>query len=483
VKFDISAIEGASRVGRAETAANCKGRKATGCVTKDQLLGAMLSDGSAGRRVRIQAPGGDAHQAGGEASSPPSKRKGRKATGGLTKEQLLAVLQPEEDDDGSEGDSRQGTRGKRVTISAPEKADTSDESDGSPVARKATGCVTKQQLLAIEMQDDGDDERSSEDKEDQPAKKNVTVHAPSALHFASSLFDGTCGMRVTIAAPENADNSGKIQPAPEREGRTATGVPTKQQLLAALQQEERDGDEGDDEPGNSSAKQGGGMRSGGVAGPKRGVGGSERRVRLVPPEDTDKSDESDGPPVARKATGCATKQQLLAIAMQDDSDDEQSSEDKEDQPAKKNATMHAPGPKHTDDRNVTWESSANRNGTGSVPRKYLGAGQPKVRFDTKEEVSEFPVLLTAPRRRGRKATGAATKEQLLEAMSASGQGGGVAFADAEGDEEAFRAVRKRCAGRKGTAFVPAAQSEPLLVEEGADKTAALPAGWLCCTRP
>jgi len=459
VKFDISASSGVSHVGRAdlpETKAKRKGRKATGCVTKDQLLGAMLSDGSAERRVRIQAPSGGAHQADGEASSPPSKRKGRKATGVLTKEQLLAALQLEEDDDVSEGDSRQGTRGKRVTISAPETADKSDDSDGSPVARKATGCITKQQLLAIETQDDSDDEQSSEDKEDQLVKNNVTIHAPSApyapyMHFASSLFEGTCGKGVTIAAPENAV-------------------------------------EGDDEPGNSSAKQGGGMRSGGADGPKRGVGGSERRVRITPPEDTDESDESDGSPVARKATGCATKQQLLAIATKDDSDDEQSSEDREDQLAKKNVTIHAPGPKNTDGRNVTWESSANWNGTGSVPRKYLGAGQPKVRFDTKEEVSEFPVLLTAPRRRGRKATGAATKEQLLEAVSASGRGGGVAFADAEGEEaaeleEASEAVRKRCAGRKGTAFVPAAQLEPSLVEEGVDRTAVLPAGWLCCTRP
>jgi len=396
VKFDISASSGVSHVGRAdlpETVAKRKGRKATGCVTKDQLLGAMLSDGSAERRVRIQAPSGGAHQADGEATSPPSKRKGRKATGVLTKDQLLAVLQLEEDDDVSEGDSRQGTRGKGVTISAPEKADTSDDSDGSPVARKATGCVTKQQLLAIETQDDSDDEQSSEDKEDQLAKNNTTIHAPSApyapyMQFASSLFEGTCGKGVTIAAPENAV-------------------------------------EGHDEPGNSSAKQGGG--------PKRAVGGSERKVIIMPPVDTDKSDDSDGSPVARKATGCVTKQQLLAIAMQDDSDDEQSSEDKEDQVAVVQPKVPAEG----------WQ-----------PKPKVG--QPKVRFDTKKEVSEFPALLTAPRRRGRKATGVATKEQLLEAMSASGRGGGVAFVDSEGDGAA-EVVRKRCAGRKGTAFVPAAQ--------------------------
>jgi len=306
---------------------------------------------------------------------------------------LLAVLQLEEDDDVSEGDSRQGTRGKRVTISAPEKADESDDFDGSPLARKATGCVIKQQLLAIETQDDSDDVQSSEDKEDQLATNNVTIHAPSApyapcMHFASSLFEGTCGKGVTIAAPENAV-------------------------------------EGDDEPGNSSAKQGGG--------PKRAVGGSERKVRIMPPVDKDKSDDSDSSPVARKATGCVTKQQLLAIAMQDDSDDDQSSEDKEDQVAVVQPKVPAEG----------WQ-----------PKPKVG--QPKVRFDTTKEVSEFPVLLAAPRRRGRKATGVATKEQLLEAMSASGRGGGVAFADSEGDE-AVEAVRKRCAGRKGTAFVPAAQ--------------------------
>jgi hypothetical protein len=340
------------------------------------------------------------------------------------------------------------------------------------------------------------------------------------VQFASSLFNGTFGKRVRIAASENSDKSGKVQPAPKRRGRKATGAVTKEQLLAASQQEESDGGEGDHEPGSSSARQRGAMRSGGADGSKRDVGGSKCKVRITPPEDGDKSDESDGSPVARKATGCVTKQQLLAVAMQDDSDDAESSDDKEDLPSTsagqrsagkvgkrvriaasensgKSGKVH-PAPKRrgrkatgavTKEQLLAASKQEESEGIGFVSRQDMEVGQPKVRFDTKEEVSEFPVLLTTLRRRGRKATGVATKEQLLEVMSAAGQGNSVASADSEGDEaaeeekEAPQAARKRCAGRKGTAFAPAAQSEPLLVEEGVDKIAMLPAGWLCCRRP
>merc|ERR1719327_2622016 len=101
------------------------------------------------------------------------------------------------------------------------------------------------------MQDDSDDAGSSDDKEDAPS----TSAGRRSAHFASSLFNGTFGKRVRIAASENSDKSGKVQPAPKRRGRKATGAVTKEQLFAVSQQEESDGDEGDDGPSNLSARQ------------------------------------------------------------------------------------------------------------------------------------------------------------------------------------------------------------------------------------
>ncbi|CAK0896042.1 unnamed protein product [Prorocentrum cordatum] len=562
-------------------------RKATGCVTKQQLLAAAMQDdgddaesiegkegmpsasaevrsvhfaaglfkGKFGKRLTVAAPGNLDNSG---TVQPVPKRKGRKATGIPTKQQLLAALQQDSDGDDGSGtadESKRDVGGSKckVRIMPPEDGDKCDESEGRLVPRKATGCVTKQQLLAVAMQDDNHHAESSEYNDQPPSSVERRI-----LHFPPSIFNGMFGRRVTIAAPENADKAVTAQPvpkkrnrkatgtatkeklvmvlqqqrsdevskkcvvqkfvrfassqvaktpstrsspvhadesttpAPKRKGRKATGVPTKDQLFAALQQGESEGGEGDDEQGDVSARHRGAMRPGGADGTKRGVGSSKGKVKIAPHEDvkkadkSDESDESDGRPVTRKATGCVTKKQLMEIAMQGDGDDE-SSEDEDDQLAKKNATIHASSMQNTDVGNETWKRAADQQITEFASGKDTEAGLPRVRFDSKEEVTELPALLAAPRRRGRKATGAATKEQLLAVMSASGQGGGVAFADSEGDEAAEEEtpgeVRRRCAGRKGTAFVPAAQSGLVSVEEGADKTATLPSGRLCCGKP
>jgi len=539
----------------AESIEGKEGMPSASAEVRSVHFAAGLFKGKFGKRLTVAAPGNLDNSG---TVQPVPKRKGRKATGIPTKQQLLAALQQDSDGDDGSGtadESKRDVGGSKckVRIMPPEDGDKCDESEGRLVPRKATGCVTKQQLLAVAMQDDNHHAESSEYNDQPPSSVERRI-----LHFPPSIFNGMFGRRVTIAAPENADKAVTAQPvpkkrnrkatgtatkeklvmvlqqqrsdevskkcvvqkfvrfassqvaktpstrsspvhadesttpAPKRKGRKATGVPTKDQLFAALQQGESEGGEGDDEQGDVSARHRGAMRPGGADGTKRGVGSSKGKVKIAPHEDvkkadkSDESDESDGRPVTRKATGCVTKKQLMEIAMQGDGDDE-SSEDEDDQLAKKNATIHASSMQNTDVGNETWKRAADQQITEFASGKDTEAGLPRVRFDSKEEVTELPALLAAPRRRGRKATGAATKEQLLAVMSASGQGGGVAFADSEGDEAAEEEtpgeVRRRCAGRKGTAFVPAAQSGLVSVEEGADKTATLPSGRLCCGKP
>jgi hypothetical protein len=170
-----------------------------------------------------------------------------------------------------------------------------------------------------------------------------------------------------------------------------------------------------------------------------------KRVTIAVPEGADESGELQPAPKrkGRKATGAPTKEQLLAKLQQEEDDDED--EDSEDE--------------HLDT-----------------------ACQRKVRFDAREETHELPTIMAAPKRRGRKATGVVTKEQLLDALSASE----ASAADSEGDaEEAAPAPRTRCAGRKGTAFVPAARAELFedlaeVLEEGAEKAVGPSAGWTWC---
>ncbi|CAK0896038.1 unnamed protein product [Prorocentrum cordatum] len=523
----------------------------------------MLSDGSADGRARIRAPHGGARPADGEADRPRSQRKGRKATGVPTKEQLLAALQMEEDD-ASEGDKKQGicslkiggamrldgADGSKQRVAGSEDGDKHDESGGRLVSRKATGCVTKQQLLAVAMQDDNHHAESSEYNDQPPSSVERRI-----LHFPPSIFNGMFGRRVTIAAPENADKAVTAQPvpkkrnrkatgtatkeklvmvlqqqrsdevskkcvvqkfvrfassqvaktpstrsspvhadesttpAPKRKGRKATGVPTKDQLFAALQQGESEGGEGDDEQGDVSARHRGAMRPGGADGTKRGVGSSKGKVKIAPHEDvkkadkSDESDESDGRPVTRKATGCVTKKQLMEIAMQGDGDDE-SSEDEDDQLAKKNATIHASSMQNTDVGNETWKRAADQQITEFASGKDTEAGLPRVRFDRGGNRAPGPpggAEAAGPEGHGRCHQGAAARSDVGIWPGRWGCFRGLGGRRGCRGGETPGEVRRRCAGRKGTAFVPAAQSG--LVSEGADKTATLPSGRLCCGKP
>merc|ERR1719356_1441952 len=91
---------------------------------------------------------------------------GRKATGAPTKEQLLAKLQQEDDDcEGDGSDQAADAHGKRVTIAVPESASESSAAQPAPQrkGRKATGAPTKQQLLAKLQQEDDDSEGDGSD--------------------------------------------------------------------------------------------------------------------------------------------------------------------------------------------------------------------------------------------------------------------------------------------------------------------------------
>ncbi|CAK0860466.1 unnamed protein product [Prorocentrum cordatum] len=406
-----------------------------------------------------RAPDGDANQPAEVVG--PSKRRGRKATGVPTKQQLLAKLQQEDDDDsegddllaklqqeddddsgGDDGSNRAAdTHSKRVTIVGPEAA---GESGGSQLVpqrkgRKATGVPTKQQLLAKLQQEEDDDS----DGDDAPGDHAADTH----------------GKRVTIVVPEAAGESGGPQLAPQRKGRKATGVPTKEQLLAKLQQEDDDDSEGDD-------------------GSNRAADTHGKRVTIVVSEAASESSVPQLAPkrVDRKATGAPTKQQLLAKLQQEADDDSEGDDAQGDCPGKapvapgKRVKMAAP--------QSAREPGYARPLLDSAGEHSDPARQQNVRFHAEQEARELPTILAAPKRRGRKATGVVTKEQLLDALAASAA---AAAADSEEDgaEEATGAARVRCAGRQCTAFVPAAQAEVL--DEGVERAIGPSAGWpFCC---
>ncbi|CAK0860467.1 unnamed protein product [Prorocentrum cordatum] len=392
-----------------------------------------------------RAPDGDANQPAEVVG--PSKRRGRKATGVPTKQQLLAKLQQEDDDD-SEGDDAQGyssdhaadSHGKRVTIVVPERAGESSVPLLAPKrkGRKATGVPTKQQLLAKLQQEDDDDSGGDD---------------------GSNRAADTHSKRVTIVGPEAAGESGGSQLVPQRKGRKATGVPTKQQLLAKLQQEDDDDSEGDD-------------------GSNRAADTHGKRVTIVVSEAASESSVPQLAPkrVDRKATGAPTKQQLLAKLQQEADDDSEGDDAQGDCPGKapvapgKRVKMAAP--------QSAREPGYARPLLDSAGEHSDPARQQNVRFHAEQEARELPTILAAPKRRGRKATGVVTKEQLLDALAASAA---AAAADSEEDgaEEATGAARVRCAGRQCTAFVPAAQAEVL--DEGVERAIGPSAGWpFCC---
>jgi len=305
--------------------------------------------------------------------------------------------------------------------------------------RKATGVPTKQQLLAKLQQEDDDDSGGDD---------------------GSNRAADTHSKRVTIVVPEAAGESGGSQLAPQRKGRKATGVPTKQQLLAKLQQEADDDSEGDNAQGDHAAD----TRS--------------KRVTIVVSE---AASESSLPQLApqrnsRKATGVPTKQQLLAKLQQEADDDSEGDDAQGDCPGKapvapgKRVKMAAP--------QSAREPGYARPLLDSAGEHSDPARQQNVRFHAEQEARELPTILAAPKRRGRKATGVVTKEQLLDALAASAA---AAAADSEEDgaEEATGAARVRCAGRQCTAFVPAAQAEVL--DEGVERAIGPSAGWpFCC---
>ncbi|CAK0860464.1 unnamed protein product [Prorocentrum cordatum] len=306
------------------------------------------------------------------------------------------------------------------------------------VGRKATGVPTKQQLLASLLQEDDDS-----DGDDAPGDHAADTH----------------GKRVTIVVPEAAGESGGPQLAPQRKGRKATGVPTKEQLLAKLQQEDDDDSEGDD-------------------GSNRAADTHGKRVTIVVSEAASESSVPQLAPkrVDRKATGAPTKQQLLAKLQQEADDDSEGDDAQGDCPGKapvapgKRVKMAAP--------QSAREPGYARPLLDSAGEHSDPARQQNVRFHAEQEARELPTILAAPKRRGRKATGVVTKEQLLDALAASAA---AAAADSEEDgaEEATGAARVRCAGRQCTAFVPAAQAEVL--DEGVERAIGPSAGWpFCC---
>lgn len=397
------------------------------------------------RRVKIEAP--EDHKEA-SASAPAQKRKGRKATGGVTKEQLLQIMMRDredaQDDLEFEEDphSVRGSTDKRVKIQAPEDADRADEEDQLPPkrkGRKATGAVTQEQIRAALKQEDTDDE------DDDAASAGLKPRS----------------RQVKIVEPEHASKADS-SPAPSRRGRKA---------------EYEDIEEDEASPRRGQGRKGTGYVT------KQDVKAleSERRVKIVVPEAASERQLATKRK-SRKATGLVTKVQLMAILQGGDSDSERSDGDRRTvldgkEPERKERIQVSTDDLASDDEERPQKRSAGRKGTGYVAKRDLDlVQQSRVRFQGQVEESQFgPTMLAAARRRGRKATGAVTKVQLMQAMTAEDSdtktvrtNPSMETAPDYDDESVPQPALNRPAGRKGTAFVPKAKSEPVSDDELSD---------------
>jgi len=418
--------------------------------------------------VKIEAP--EDHKEA-SASAPAQKRKGRKATGGVTKEQLLQIMMKDHEDAQDDWeleedrDSVRGSADKRVKIQAPEDADRADEEDQLPSkrkGRKATGAVTQEQLRAALKQEDTDEDDDA---------------ASAGLKPRSR--------KVKIVAPEHASEADS-SPAPSRRGRKATGVVTKQQLLEIALQggtddtanpEYEDIEEDDAPPRRGQGRKGTGY----VTKQDLEALENERRVKIAVPEAASERQLATKRK-SRKATGVVTKGQLMAILQGGDSDSERSDGDWRmapdgKEPQRKVRIQVSTDDLASDDEETPQKRSAGRKGTGYVAKRDLDlVQQSHVHFQDQVEESQFgATMLAAPRRRRRKATGAVTKVQLMQAMTAEDSdrktvriSPDTETAPEYDDESVPQFALKRPAGRKGTAFVPKPKSGPVSDDELSD---------------